>query len=338
MERKKILVIVNPISGTKDKRPIIEALPQHLDPNLFDVEVAYTTHRGHAAELATEAVKCKTDVCVAIGGDGTVNEVARSLRDSSTALAIIPCGSGNGLARHLQIPLQTDGALKVLSQCIIHELDYGMINEYPFFCTCGMGFDAFISERFANSGKRGLRTYIEKALNVGIRYTPETYDIEVDGETEHIKAFLIAAGNASQYGNNFYITPHASMSDGLLDITVMEPFNLIEAPQIVMQMLNKTLDNNSHIRNFQCKSLRVSRSKPGLIHFDGDPVETDKEILIRIVPKGLRVVVNNERSRNSIPPMFNMFQELFDQITGNIKKQQRKILAGYALHFNSDKK
>ena len=326
MEKKRLLFIANPISGTHDKQPIIDSLPLFLPEDRFSWEVKWTTHRGHAAELAQEASAQGVDVCVAIGGDGTVNEVARSLRHSHTALAIIPMGSGNGLARHIQIPMDPDGALHVLAQCQIKALDYGIINDMPFFCTCGVGFDAFISEKFAGSGKRGLMTYIENTLKGGLTYQPDTYELEIDGQTEHHKAFLIACGNASQYGNNFYITPQASMSDGLLDVTIMEPFNVLEAPQIVMQMLNKTLDTNSRIRTFRCQSLKIHRPEPGVIHYDGEPAEAGTDIDVQLVPKGLRVVVNEEANRNATP-MMHIFQDLYEQITSDIKSQQRKILS-----------
>lgn len=327
MDKTKLLFIANPISGTHDKRPIIESLPRFLSAERFEWEVVWTDHRGHAAELASQAAHRGIDVCVAIGGDGTVNEVARSLCHSQTALAIIPMGSGNGLARHIQIPMNPERALEVLARCEIKPLDYGVINDIPFFCTCGMGFDAFISEKFAGSGKRGLLTYIENTLRGGLSYEPETYELELDGQKEHHKAFLIACGNASQYGNNFYIAPQASMSDGLLDVTIMEPFNVLKAPQIVMQMLNKTLDSNPHIRTFQCHSLQVHRSQPGVIHYDGEPAEAGTEIEIRLVPQGLRVVVNEESEKHPQPPMLHIFQDLYDQVTSDIKSQQRKILA-----------
>ena len=326
MDKKKLLFIANPISGTRDKRPIIESVPDFLDRDLFEWDVAWTDHRGHAAELAMKASEAGIDVCVAIGGDGTVNEVARSLRHSHTALAIIPMGSGNGLARHLQIPMDPDGALRVLGRCDIQELDYGLINDKPFFCTCGMGFDAFISEKFAGSGKRGLSTYIENTLRGGLSYQPETYEIEVDGQTEHYKAFLIACGNASQYGNNFYIAPQASMNDGLLDVTIIEPLNMMEAPQLIMQMMQKTLDTNSHVRTFRCNTLHVHREQPGVIHYDGEPAEAGTDITVSLIPKGLRVVIN-AKANESIPPIIHNIQDIFDQITGDIKAQQRKLLA-----------
>lgn len=325
MSKIRLLFIANPISGTRDKGPIIKSLPSILDPDKFEWHIEWTNHRGHAAELAREASANEVDVCVAIGGDGTVNEVARSLRHSETALAIIPMGSGNGLARHLGIPMDPEGALKVLAKCDIKPLDYGMINDIPFFCTCGMGFDAFISEKFAGSGKRGLRTYVDNVLRGGLSYEPETYELEIDGRAKNYKAFLIACGNASQYGNNFYIAPQASMSDGLLDVTIIEPMNVLGAPQLVMQMLNKTIDTNAHVKTFQCKSMHIHRAQAGVIHYDGEPAEAGEEIDIQLVPKGLRVVVN-ENANKDVAPFTHAIQELYDQVTSDIKSQQRKLL------------
>ncbi|MGN1257195.1 MAG: diacylglycerol/lipid kinase family protein, partial [Bacteroidaceae bacterium] len=149
-------------------------IPKYLSPERFDVCVSYTQHSGHAAELARKAVHDGIDIVAAVGGDGTVNEVARSLVHSHTALGIIPCGSGNGLARHLYIPMNPEGAMQVLADCQIKNLDYGVINDTPFFCTCGVGFDAFVSSKFAQSGRRGLLTYIENTLREGLKYHPDT--------------------------------------------------------------------------------------------------------------------------------------------------------------------
>lgn len=165
---------------------------------------------------------------MAVGGDGTVNEVGRALVNTKTAMGILPCGSGNGLARHLNLPMNLKKCIDILNDCDIHTLDYGLINRHPFFCTCGMGFDAFISMKFAEAGKRGPITYMQKILEEGLSYQPETYEIEDEEGTRRYKAFLVSAANASQYGNNAYIAPQASMSDGLLDIIIMEPFDLIE--------------------------------------------------------------------------------------------------------------
>lgn len=290
--RTNIQFIVNPISGTSNKKRILDLIPKYLDERRFEWSICQTEHRGHAMEIAKRAAKEGVDIVVAVGGDGTVNEVARGLLHTETALGIIPCGSGNGLARHLHIPMNPNGALKVLSDCHLEQLDYGMIDEQPFFCVCGVGFDAIISDRFARAGRRGLRTYIKDTIEVGLKYKSDTYEITADGKSMTYKAFLIACANASQYGNNAYIAPHASMSDGLLDVTLLEPFPLLASPKIALQLFKKTITRNCHVRSFRCRHLHIKRSAPGVIHFDGDPKEAGKELDIRIVPKGIRVVVN----------------------------------------------
>lgn len=294
-KRTKIVFIVNPISGTSDKEHIINLIPKYLDNHRFDWSVCKTEYRGHASVLAAEASKAGADVVVAVGGDGTVNEVARSLIYTDTALAVIPCGSGNGLARHLHIPMKPNGALRVLSDCHIDRLDFGIIDQNPFFCTCGVGFDAVISDRFSKSGHRGLFTYIKNTISVGLKYKSETYEISIDGEKQVVKAFLIACANASQYGNDAYIAPHASMKDGLMDVTLMEPFSLIKAPKLAIQLFNKTIDSNSRIRTFRCRHLHIKRNSPGVIHFDGDPKDAGKEIDVELIPQGISMVVNTRK-------------------------------------------
>ena len=309
--------IINPISGTKDKREIVQLIPRYMDPARFEYTTMYTERKGHAAEYVRKAISEDVDVCVAVGGDGTVNEVARSLIHTQTALGIIPCGSGNGLARHLSIPMSPRGALQVLANCHIEALDYGYINETPFFCTCGMGFDAFVSRKFAESGKRGFVSYVENTLREGLKYNPDTYEIEFEGEKQRYKAFLIACANANQYGNNVYIAPHASMSDGLMDVTIMEPFNMLEAPQIALQLFNKTITQNSRIKTFQCSRLKIHRSNPGVIHFDGDPKEEGTELEVRIVPKDIRMVVNDDEQLY-VSPLLRTFIDLYSDMNDEL--------------------
>ena len=197
---QRILFIINPISGTTRKGNVVKAIERRIDTQRFAVEIRYTEYAGHAVEIARQAAEDGVDIVVAVGGDGTVNEVARSLVHTNTALAIVPSGSGNGLARHLLIPMDIEKALDVINANVMTELDYGLINDKPFFCTCGVGFDAFISLKFAEAGSRGLKTYLEKTLVDGLRYKPETYRIyiggEEEGEMQEIDAFLIACANA----------------------------------------------------------------------------------------------------------------------------------------------
>ena len=323
---------MNPISGTQNKAGIPELIESTLDHEKFSYELLMTEHAGHASELAHAAMERGVDIVVAIGGDGTVNEVARAIVHSKTALGIIPCGSGNGLARHLMIPMNIKRAIGIINRDEIHELDYGLINGHPFFCTCGMGFDAFVSQKFAEAGKRGPITYVENVLREGLKYEPETYEIQDEQGLTRAKAFLISCANASQYGNNAYIAPQASMSDGLLDVIIMEPFDVIEAPQISIEMFNKTLDKNSKIKTFRCQKLHIHRKQAGVIHFDGDPVMTDADVDIELKPKGIRVVVNPDADKSQRKPnaIQSAASELFNEINivrDDLTKQRRHVLA-----------
>jgi len=261
--KKKISFIINPISGTQGKEQILKWLDEKLDKSRYIPEVIYTERAGHAVEIAALKAKEEAFAVVAIGGDGTINEIARSLVHTKTALGIIPCGSGNGLARHLQIPMDAKKAINIINEGLIDIIDYGKINDVPFFCTCGVGFDAFVSLQFSKAGKRGPLIYLEKTLLESLKYKPETYELEMDGSTLRYKAFLIACGNASQYGNNAYITPQATLNDGLLDVTILEPFTVLDVPALSFQLFNKTIDQNSRIKTFRCKTLRIHRSKQG---------------------------------------------------------------------------
>lgn len=329
---KKIVFIMNPISGTTSKAKIPDLIETTLDREHFHYELRLTEYAGHASEMAAEARDGGADMVVAVGGDGTVNEVARALVESQTALGIIPCGSGNGLARHLMLPMNAKKTIEIINRNEIHELDYGIINGHPFFCTCGMGFDAFVSQKFAEAGKRGPITYVENVLREGLKYKPETYEIRDETGTIREKAFLISCANASQYGNNAYIAPQASMKDGLLDVIIMEPFDMLDAPQISLDMFNKTLDKNSKIKTFRCQHLHVHRKQPGVIHFDGDPVMTDADVDIELKPKGLRVVVNPDADKSQRQPnkLQNAASYLFNEISivrEDLTKQRRHVLA-----------
>lgn len=307
--KQHILYIVNPISGTRQKGGVIQLIEELVDRSRYDFEVVQTEYAGHAAELAADAAQRRTEIVVAVGGDGTVNEVGRALVHTETALGIIPCGSGNGLARHLCIPIQPSKALAIINEGIIHKLDYGVINEHPFFCTCGVGFDAFISEKFAEAGKRGPLAYVENALKLGLQYRPQTYEIEVGNGSETYEAFLIACANASQYGNDAYIAPYASMKDGLLDVVVMEPFNAIEAPQVALQLFNGTLPENSHVKTFQTDRLRIRRNEEGVAHYDGDPFWTGEVIDVSLRKHAFNVVVNPWKEESAVhSPVTNLLQ------------------------------
>ena len=327
-----ITFIINPISGTHSKNALPKLIEECLDKERFQPRILCTEYAGHAAKLTRQCVEEHVDIVVAVGGDGTVNEVARSLVHSQTALGIIPCGSGNGLARHLCLPLDMRKSIDIINQCRIEAFDYGIINDLPFFCTCGMGFDAFISLKFAESGKRGPITYVENVLKEGLKYKPETYEVEDDTGVHHYKAFLIACANASQYGNHAYIAPGATMKDGEMDVIIMEPFNALEAPQIAADLFLKTLSQNSKIKTFRTKKLHIHRSQEGAIHYDGDPIITGTDISVSIEHLGIRIVTNPEITEDTAPPnpVLNAFSTFFNNIYNvreDIGKGSRRIQA-----------
>lgn len=338
IERKRIVFVVNPISGTTGKKMVLRLLEKNIDKNRFDYDIVNTEYRGHATEIARSCASRGVDIVCAIGGDGTVNEIAKGLVHTNTALAIIPHGSGNGLARHLHIPLDPLLSINLINKCSARQMDYGKVNGIPFFCTCGVGFDAFISKKFADAGKRGPLTYIENVLNNGLSYNPETYELDVinteDGKElrEVHKAFLISCANASQYGNNAYIAPAASVRDGLMDVTIIEPFTTIEAAQIAIQLFNGNIEKNSRIKTFRCEKVVIHRSAEGVIHFDGDPVVTDANVEVEIIPSGLLCVCPEDEGflqiGESLQMFFtehfkNMYAKSEELIQDNIRRSQR---------------
>ncbi len=330
--KKRIVFVINPISGTQNKEQILKWIDEKLDKEKYASEILYTERAGHAAEIAAVKAGEGVHAVIAIGGDGTINEVARSLIHTDTVLGIIPCGSGNGLARHLHIPMEPKKAIDIINEGLTDLIDYGTINEEPFFCTCGVGFDAFVSLQFSKAGKRGPLIYLEKTLMESLKYQPETYELEMDGSTLRYKAFLIACGNASQYGNNAYITPQAALNDGLLDVTILEPFTVLDVPSLAFQLFNKTIDQNSRIKTFRCQTLQIHRSKPGVVHFDGDPMMAGKDISVKIVKKGLNVIVPKDAEKETVSVLqraqdyINGLKQINEAFVEDIAYKNKKIL------------
>ena len=328
----KVLFIMNPISGSIKKNGIPKLIDQYIDKEKFEYNIRYTEYAGHAKKIAREAAEEGIDIVVAVGGDGTINEIGSSLIHTDTALAILPCGSGNGLARHLSIPINIKQSIEILNACHIHELDYCTINGHPFFCTCGLGFDAFISQKFSSGNRRGPLKYIEEVLIEGLRYQPNVYTIEDDNGEHRYRAYLVTCANASQYGNNAYIAPQASMSDGLLDIIIMEPFGLMDAAQVSFDLMNKTLSNSSKVKTFKASKVIIRRDSEGPVHFDGDPQIMGEEIEIAAVAKGIKMVCNHEAEnldklapnviQNAVSELLNDFSDM----NSNQRHQGRNVV------------
>lgn len=315
MERKKILFIINPISGTRSKDSIPSWIETTLDKEQFEPEVVFTRYGGHASELTRQAVAEKFDAVVSVGGDGTCNEIASSLVHTDVALGIIPVGSGNGLARHLGIPLNPMRALQILNDAIVDNIDYCMANERPFFCTCGMGFDAWVSKKFAEDKHRGKMTYIKKAVEEYLTYKNEVYRIETADGVIQEKAFIVACGNASQYGNNAYIAPRASLHDGKIDVTIMFPLTPIDVLPVAVQLFTKWISVSSNVKTFETPALTITREREGVMHLDGEPVEMSERIDIKCVKAGLKVLVPRvEQHKSLIAPIQSLVFDVVDTI------------------------
>ena len=287
---KKILFIVNPISGGKSKRRIVALINRLLTKSRFSYEIRYTERAGHALELARDA---DADLVVAVGGDGTVSEVARGLilsRQPKT-FGIIPCGSGDGLALHLGIPRRPAKAIAVLNEEASARMDYATVNGEPFFCTTGVGFDADVAEAFASSGRRGLFTYIATALRLWMHFEPQTYSITVDGETVETSAAIVTVGNVNQWGNQARITPLASLTDGMLDVTVVRPFHLWNVPRLAFLLLTGKAHKAREVRLLRGREVRSERKDNGAAHRDGDPFPAGRILTAKIIPSALSVTI-----------------------------------------------
>jgi YegS/Rv2252/BmrU family lipid kinase len=291
--KEKIIFLVNPNSGTKKKKKIPKLINALIDQSIFDFEVRHTLFKGEATQIVTEKLAEGYRYFVAVGGDGTINETAKALINTDAILAIIPVGSGNGLARHLNIPLKSSKAIKLINKLKVSTIDYGTINNTPFFCTCGVGFDALIGARFDQSKKRGLISYVRIAISEFFRFKPEKFTLSNDeGEAIQYPAFLITVANASQYGNNAFIAPMAKVRDGLLDTCILAPFNLFWVPQIAWQLFSGKLYQNRYATYLQGSSIKITRASEGLVHLDGETYTMGKELQISIRPKGLNVLVS----------------------------------------------
>lgn len=290
--KSKIAFIINPFSGTGKKEDIPALIRKELDTEVFEPEIVFTAQRGHGTELAKAFVDKGFSMVVAVGGDGTVNEVGRSLIHTNTSMGIIPIGSGNGLARHLGIPMNTKKAIKLLNHSEPILMDYGLVNERPFFCTCGTGFDAYVSTEFAKGKKRGVMSYVEKIITGYFTYKSQNYHLQGEGIDLNSKAFVITFANASQWGNNAYIAPLASVQDGKLDISIMSNFPIIAIPTLALQLFAKTIDKDLFMTTLRSKEITMMREETGPFHYDGEPYEEGKEIQIKTIADGLKVLVN----------------------------------------------
>lgn len=291
MSKKRILFIVNPISGHRDKRRFGEEAAAVLGGGDIQYEIVFTERAGHATELATAAVG-NYDIVAAAGGDGTLNEVARGLLHSDTAMAVIPCGSGNGLARCLHLPMKTSEAIRLLRQGKIERIDTATVNGELFLSVAGIGLDAQTADDFARDPRRGFIPYAHYATNNYFHLKPETVHITFDGsKTLTCSPMLVTFANSNQYGYNAVIAPHASLQDGLLDTCILSRPPLPVIPAFVGMLMHGHLDRSRYLTEIQSAHITVERPSAGVVNIDGEPVMMEAALHVQVLPQSLRVVV-----------------------------------------------
>lgn len=288
---KNIAFIVNPVSGTKTKNRITKLIRELLNKELFSPTVVTTEYAGHATQLAQQFALEGYYAVIAVGGDGTINEVGKGLCGTNTALGIIPNGSGNGFARHLEISTRMNRAVEMLNNSEVISVDYCTVNDIPFFSTFGVGFDALVAQDFSNTS-RGLKGYIESILKDIFQYKPEQYHLKGEGIDLTTSAFLINFANASQWGYDACIAPKASLQDGWMDVAIVSEFPLIKAPELAWQLFTKSIDENHYMHTIRAKEIMLEReNESSPVHIDGTPTQMAKDLHIKIVEDGLKVLV-----------------------------------------------
>ena len=290
MKKLVTLALINPISGTGKQKGIADRLRTHLDSDKFILDVRETEYAGHAIELSKEAANNGVDVVIAVGGDGTVNEVAQGLLHSDTAMAIIPCGSGNGFARHLGISCSPFKAISQLNSMVPCLVDTLQVNDLLSVNVSGVGYDAFISHEFAKMNSRGLSSYVRAILTSYFSYCDRKYTLTINGNREELKAFMVSFANSSQFGNNAFIAPKASLKDGKFNISVIKKPRWFEIPYLTYCLFMKKLDKCGIYNSYECDSCIVDQPDT-ILHVDGEPVESDSVLKIELLNKSLYVMV-----------------------------------------------
>lgn len=287
----KIRFIFNPRSGHNARNPYLFHRAQaFINEHRLDAKVVSTEHPRHATDLARRAIDEGCTLIAAIGGDGTMNEVATALVRTHATLGLIPCGSGNGLGRHLGIPNPGRGAFRALLEGTPRLIDTATANGQPFFNAMGLGFDAEISQRFTQVTRRGFGAYVRTTFSALRSFKPEKIRIHHNGEVLATDAFIMAVANSDQYGNNCYIAPGARVDDSLLNLTVLKPVGLFGAVPIAIRLFTRSIAGSRHALCLKAPRFTIERETGELIHTDGEPLKTARTIEVAVIPRSLRIL------------------------------------------------
>lgn len=288
--KKKIRFIINPKSGVGKKDQLPALIEKHLDHSKFDYDIAYTEYRKHAKKIAYDSSREGFDIVCAVGGDGSVHEVGTALIGTRTTLAIIPAGSGNGLARHLKIPLQVEQAIETINEHQEILMDTGLVNDKPFLGVGGYGFDAHIAQKFDEYHVRGFWGYTRLVLREYRGFKPLSIKIELPGFKRELPLVLCTVANASEFGNGFCVSPDSDVSDGKFELILLKPFSIWRTPYIIYSFFKRRGHKTSFAEVVSFKKARITLNRQ-LAHYDGEPFEVRKELNVEVKPKSLHILV-----------------------------------------------
>ncbi|MFT4062275.1 MAG: diacylglycerol kinase family lipid kinase [Edaphocola sp.] len=288
---EKILFIINPRSGVDRAKALQSAIAQHLDATKFDPTIAYTEYPKHGTALAADAVSKGYAVVVAVGGDGSVNDIVAGLQGSNVALGIVPKGSGNGLARSLAIPLDAVAAIKKINAGNRVKIDLGRANGHLFTSNAGVGFDALVAKKFAKSKRRGMAAYSWIVTKYLWRYKEWDWSVNIDGTELQRQAFILTVANAEQFGYNFKIAPVADLQDGLFDVVIIKKYPKIIGAAIAMRAFAGTLLNSRYVEHYKGRAITISHPQLSQMQIDGDVVPCSEQVVIEMLPAALTVLL-----------------------------------------------
>ena len=290
MSKQKIRFIINPISGKKHKDHLPQQIEGHLDHSKFDHEVFISEYAGHAKLLAQDAIEQHFDILAVAGGDGSINEVGTPLIGTDIALAVIPCGSGNGLSRYMNIPLDPVKALQVINGNFRRKIDTVNVNGLPFISISGTGYDAKVAEDYSKDPRRGFETYFRYIVRNYITMKEQPYTIIMPDNTLEVNAFFISFANSNQMGYDFPISPKASLWDGKVDLCIVQKPNPLELPIMGGFMIDGMMDKAPKVKIIQTTEATIIRPKADVINLDGESIMMEKDLHLKVNPLSLNII------------------------------------------------
>jgi len=293
----RVTAILNPLSGAGADSGAAERrlalLRSVARGRNITLDATLTERAGHARDLARAAAASGAALVIAWGGDGTINEVGCALMGTATPLAVVPAGSGNGLASALGLPWQPELALAAAFDGADRTIDAGMLADRPFFNVAGVGFDAHVARLFNERprGRRGRMPYVTIGVREGCRYCAAEYRLTLDGESTRLPALLITFANGQEFGMGARIAPKAKLDDGLLDVVVIEDRSVVSRFLDVPYLAFAAVHRARGVRMIQVREARIETDGPIEYHVDGEPGVIQGAVDVRIVPGALRVRV-----------------------------------------------